>query len=50
MEVFTPALVFAALAGREVRPAEDLPLLGATLAVLAGSGAIGWAAARWCRR
>lgn len=47
MEVFTPALVFAALAGREVHPADDLPLLGATLAVLAGSGAIGWAVARW---
>jgi len=47
MEVFTPALVFAALAGREVHPADDLPLLGATLAVLAGSGAVGWAVARW---
>ena len=47
MEVFTPALVFAVLAGREIRPADDLPLLGATLAVLAGSGAVGWAVARW---
>lgn len=46
MDVFVPALVFAALAGKEFRVTEYLPLLGATLVVVLGSGAVGWVIAR----
>ncbi|ANQ83512.1 AEC family transporter [Azoarcus olearius] len=46
MDVFVPALVFAALANREFRIGEYLPLLGLTLALVAGSGLVGWVAAR----
>lgn len=46
MDVFVPALVFAALANKEFHLTEYLPLLGATLLVVLGSGAVGWAIAR----
>ena len=46
MDVFVPALVFAALANKEFHVTEYLPLLGATLLVVLGSGAVGWAVAR----
>lgn len=46
MDVFVPALVFAALANREFHIVEYLPLLSATLLLVLGSGAIGWAVAR----
>lgn len=46
MDVFVPALVFAALANKEFEIAQFLPLLGATLVVVLGSGAAGWAIAR----
>lgn len=46
MDVFVPALVFAALANREFRITEYLPLLGATLAVVLASGGIAWLIAR----
>lgn len=46
MDVFVPALVFAALANREFRITEYLPLLGATLAVVVASGAVAWLVAR----
>ncbi|MDO9598690.1 MAG: AEC family transporter [Azoarcus sp.] len=46
MDVFVPALVFAALANKEFHLTEYLPLLGATLLVVLGSGAVGWAVAR----
>ncbi|MBT0964187.1 AEC family transporter [Denitromonas iodatirespirans] len=46
MDVFVPALVFAALAGKPFRPENDIPLLLATLALVAGSGLAGWALAR----
>lgn len=46
MDVFVPALVFAALANKEFHITEYLPLLGATLLVVLGSGAVGWAVAR----
>lgn len=46
MDVFVPALVFAALANKEFHISEYLPLLGATLLVVLGSGAVGWLIAR----
>ena len=38
MDVFVPALVFAALASKPFRPENDIPLLLATLAIVIGSG------------
>ena len=46
MDVFVPALVFAALASKPFRPENDIPLLIATLVIVAGSGAVAWALAR----
>ncbi len=46
MDVFVPALVFSALAGKDTHVVDYLPLAGATLAVVAGSGAIAWLIAR----
>ena len=46
MDVFVPALVFGALANKSFHITEFLPLLFATLAVVIGSGLLGWAAAR----
>ena len=46
MDVFVPALVFAALASKPFRPENDIPLLLATLAIVVGSGLAGWALAR----
>ena len=42
MDVFTPALVFAALAGRQVDVLAYLPLVLAALVLVLGSGALGW--------
>ncbi|MBI5781611.1 MAG: AEC family transporter [Rhodocyclales bacterium] len=42
MDVFTPALVFAALAGQHVDVAAYLPLVLAALVLVLGSGALGW--------
>lgn len=41
MDVFTPALVFGALASSNVEPAQYLPLAGAALIVIVGSGLVG---------
>jgi predicted permease len=49
MDVFIPALVFAALANKEFRIIEFVPLLVATLAVVIGSGLAGWMLARTAR-
>lgn len=46
MDVFTPALIFAALAGKSVHLDAYVPLALATVALVAGSGLIGWAASR----
>lgn len=46
MDVFVPALVFAALASKPFRPENDIPLLLATLVLVVGSGLAGWALAR----
>ncbi|THF59339.1 AEC family transporter [Pseudothauera rhizosphaerae] len=46
MDVFVPALVFAALANKDFRIAEFVPLTFATLAVVLGSGLAGWLLAR----
>ncbi len=46
MDVFVPALVFGALANKSFHITEFLPLLFATLAVVIGSGLLGWAAAK----
>jgi predicted permease len=46
MDVFVPALVFAALANKEFHVAEFGPLALATLVVVVGSGLAGWALAR----
>jgi len=49
MEVFIPALVFAALANKDFRIVEFVPLVVATLVIVIGSGLIGWALARSSR-
>lgn len=46
MDVFIPALVFSALVNREFQITEFVPLTGATLAVVVGSGLAGWLLAR----
>ena len=46
MDVFVPALIFAALAAKDFQLREFLPLATAALAVVIGSGVLGWAAAR----
>ena len=46
MDVFVPALVFAALANKSFHVAEFVPLLGATLFLVGGCGLAGWALAR----
>lgn len=46
MDVFVPALIFSALAGKDFRIAEFAPLATATLAVVVGSGVLGWGIAR----
>jgi len=50
MDVFTPALVFAALAGRQVDVLAYLPLVLAALVLVLGSGALGWCSRIACRR
>jgi predicted permease len=47
MDVFVPALIFAALAAKDFRVREFLPLAAAALAVIVGSGVLGWAIARF---
>jgi malate permease and related proteins len=46
MDVFTPALIFAALAGKQVHLAAYVPLAVAAFVLIAGSGVIGWLVAR----
>jgi len=46
MDVFVPALVFAALASKETRIGDYLPLAAATFLVVLGSGLLAWAFAR----
>ncbi|WP_227815656.1 AEC family transporter [Nitrogeniibacter aestuarii] len=46
MDVFVPALVFAALASKPFRPENDIPLLVATLVMVIGSGLVAWGIAR----
>jgi malate permease and related proteins len=46
LEVFVPALVFGAMASKDFRLADYLPLLLAGFGVIAASGLIGWAVAR----
>ena len=46
MDVFVPALVFAALANKSFHVADFVPLLGATLFLVGGCGLAGWALAR----
>ena len=48
MDVFIPALIFTALAGRDVPLAEFAPLAFATVALIFGSGLIAWGVARLC--
>jgi len=48
MDVFVPALVFAALASKDFHLGEYLPLAGITLVMVFGSGAMGWVVARVC--
>lgn len=48
MDVFVPALVFAALAAKDFRIGQFLPLAFAALAVIIGSGILGFALARAC--
>ena len=46
MDVFVPALIFGALANKSFQIMEYLPLLGATVVAVFGSGLIGWGVAR----
>lgn len=46
MDVFIPALVFAALANQDFQLSRHLPLLAASLALVVGSGLVGWGLAR----
>ncbi len=46
MDVFVPALVFAALANKSFDIGAYLPLLGATAFVVVGSGLLGWLISR----
>jgi predicted permease len=48
MDVFVPALVFAALAAKDFRIGQFLPLALAALAVIVGSGILGVVVARVC--
>jgi predicted permease len=48
MDVFTPALVFAALAGKSYDLVTYGPLAAAGVAVVLGSGLLGWPVARAC--
>lgn len=47
MDVFVPALVFAALASREFSLLDNLPLAAGAAAVVLGSGLLSWPVARW---
>lgn len=46
LAVFVPALVFGAMAGKDFSVQDHLPLLLATLALIAGTGVVGWLVAR----
>ncbi len=46
MDVFVPALIFAALAGKPFQPESDVRLMLATLVLVIGSGLAAWALAR----
>lgn len=45
-DLLFPALIFSAMASRDFHIVDYLPLIGGGLAILFGSGAIGWAVAR----
>ena len=47
MDVFVPALVFAALASKDFSLLDNVPLALGGLAVVLGSGLISWPVARW---
>lgn len=47
MDVFVPALVFAALASRDFSLLDNLPLAAGAAAVVLGSGLLSWPLARW---
>ena len=46
MDVFVPALIFGALANKSFQIMEYLPLLGATVVAVFGSGLLGWGVGR----
>ena len=46
MDVFVPALVFAAMVSKDFRLTEYLPLAGAAAFMMVGSGVVGWLAAK----
>ena len=46
MDVFVPALVFAAMVSKDFRLTEYLPLAGAAAFMMLGSGVVGWLAAK----
>jgi len=49
MDVFVPALVFAALASKEFSLLDNLPLAAGGAAVVLGSGLLAWPLARWLK-
>ena len=49
MDVFTPALVFGVLAGKDFHLDQFLPLAAATLALIVSGGLIAWGIARLCK-
>lgn len=49
LAVFAPALVFGAMAGKDFHIQDHLPLLLATLLLIAGTGVVGWLVARALR-
>jgi len=49
MDVFVPALVFAALASKEFSLLDNLPLAAGGAAVVLGSGLLSWPLARWLK-
>ena len=49
MDIFVPALVFAALASKEFSLLDNLPLAAGAAAVVLGSGVLSWPLARWLK-
>jgi len=50
LDVFTPALIFHVLSGRDFHPADYLPLALGGVAVVLGSGVVAWGLSRALRR